>query len=192
MPTCRRNGADRRPILGGERSLGSVIKLLTPSDDYTAEYNAWLGSFPDHVYPTRLIIKRFYRADWGDDGARHFSVDSDQRPTGPRAEGSTATSSSAPTCGSASRRRSWRTFKLRQDFHPAAKVQTEDDITASVVVPADRARRRAPTAFSPQVRRQLRVPPLPAARRRDPPRPRPADGSRTWRARTTSSPTSSR
>ena len=32
----------------------------------------------------------------------------------------------------------WRTFKLRQDFIAAAKVQTEDDITASVVVPAGR------------------------------------------------------
>ena len=31
-----------------------------------------------------------------------------------------------------------RTFKLRQDFMPAAKVQWEDDITASVTVPASR------------------------------------------------------
>ena len=30
---------------------------------------------------------------------------------------------------------SWRTYKLRQDFAPAQKVQTEDDITASVIVP---------------------------------------------------------
>ena len=29
----------------------------------------------------------------------------------------------------------WRTFGLRKDFHPAVKIQTEDDITASVVVP---------------------------------------------------------
>ncbi len=33
----------------------------------------------------------------------------------------------------------WRTFKLRQDFAAAQKIQTEDDITASVVVPATRA-----------------------------------------------------
>ena len=31
---------------------------------------------------------------------------------------------------------SWRVFGLREDFHPAAKVQMEDDISASVVVPA--------------------------------------------------------
>ena len=32
----------RRPILSAERSLGSVIKLLTPSTDYSEEYNDWL------------------------------------------------------------------------------------------------------------------------------------------------------
>ena len=36
-----------RPILSPERSLGSVIKLLTPSPgEYTDEYNAWLASIP--------------------------------------------------------------------------------------------------------------------------------------------------
>jgi len=30
---------------------------------------------------------------------------------------------------------SWRTFGLRKDFHPAVKLQVEDDITGSVVVP---------------------------------------------------------
>src|SRR5690606_19187189 len=35
-----------RPILSSERSLGSVIKLLTPSVDYTDEYNQWLESIP--------------------------------------------------------------------------------------------------------------------------------------------------
>src|SRR4029079_3575172 len=33
----------------------------------------------------------------------------------------------------------WRTFKLRQDFAPAFKIQMEDDISASVVLPAARA-----------------------------------------------------
>ena len=31
---------------------------------------------------------------------------------------------------------SWRIFKLRPDFNPADKVQFEDDITASVVLPS--------------------------------------------------------
>src|SRR5208282_4167735 len=48
-----------RPLLSPSRSLGSVIKLLTPSEDYTPEYNAWLASFPDHIYPVVYLIKRF-------------------------------------------------------------------------------------------------------------------------------------
>jgi hypothetical protein len=31
---------------------------------------------------------------------------------------------------------SWRIFKLRPDFNPADKVQVEDDITASAVLPS--------------------------------------------------------
>ena len=32
---------------------------------------------------------------------------------------------------------SWRIYKLRPDFNPADKVQVEDDITASVVLPRE-------------------------------------------------------
>ena len=50
-----------RPILSPLRSLGSVIKLLTPSEEeYTAEYNAWLKTIPDHIYALVYAIKRFY------------------------------------------------------------------------------------------------------------------------------------
>ena len=40
-----------RTILDSRRSLGSVIKLLTPSSDYTDEYNAWLRSIPSRSSP---------------------------------------------------------------------------------------------------------------------------------------------
>ena len=43
-----------RPILSLERSLGSVIKLLTPSAEYTDEYNAWLRSHSADHPATRL------------------------------------------------------------------------------------------------------------------------------------------
>ena len=50
----------------------------------------------------------------------------------------------------------WRTFGLRKDFNPAAKLQMEDDITASIVVPADRmADRRSEGASCGEVRPQL-------------------------------------
>ena len=48
-----------RKVLDPARSLGSVIKLLTPSPDYNDEYNAWLEGIPPHVYSMALIIKRF-------------------------------------------------------------------------------------------------------------------------------------
>ena len=42
-----RNGIDHRLILSEERSMGSVIKLLTPSSlEYNDEYNAWLRAIP--------------------------------------------------------------------------------------------------------------------------------------------------
>ena len=89
----------------------------------------------------------------------------------------------------------WRTYKLRQDFVAADKVQMEDDITASVVVPARRlvglpGRVRRPP--QPQARAELRVPALPAPRRRDPSGPRQADRGGHGRARGSSARTSSR
>ena len=65
-----------RTILSPLRSIGSVIKLLTPSDTmYTDEYNDWLRSIPSHVKELVFIIKREYREDWGDDWDRRFTVD---------------------------------------------------------------------------------------------------------------------
>src|SRR5262245_48238007 len=67
MPTLSRGSSRPRPILSNERSLGSVIKLLTPNPDYTPEYNAWLESIPKHVRALVFVIKRFFRSDWSDD-----------------------------------------------------------------------------------------------------------------------------
>ncbi|MEO7653478.1 MAG: hypothetical protein ABIZ80_23715, partial [Bryobacteraceae bacterium] len=38
-----------RRILSSERSLGSVIKLLTPSPDYTGEYNTWVRNLSQTI-----------------------------------------------------------------------------------------------------------------------------------------------
>ena len=125
-----------RPILSNERSLGSVIKLLTPSAEYTDEYNAWLSQLPNYVYPLIFIIKRFYRADWHDDWRKHFGVDivngfpgHELKYAGRRLVGTyLRVGLNSPGA--------WRTYKVRQDFAAASKIQTEDDITASVVVPS--------------------------------------------------------
>ena len=79
--------APSRPLLSPQRSLGSVIKLLTPSDDYTAEYNAWLASFPDHIYPWSSSSSATSRPGVGRRLAGALRRGLDQRPPGPRAEG---------------------------------------------------------------------------------------------------------
>jgi hypothetical protein len=125
-----------RPILSPARSLGSVIKLLTVNEtDYTPAYNTWLRAIPNHVRAIVFIIKRFYQPSWGDDWRKHFSVDIING-----APGHELKFDGRRLVGSYLRvglqdEELWRTFKLRQDFMPADKVQMEDDITASVVVP---------------------------------------------------------
>ncbi|MBK7080828.1 MAG: hypothetical protein IPN24_03105 [Betaproteobacteria bacterium] len=136
-----RNGVDHRPILGPERSLGSVIKLLTPSPrDYNEAHNGWLESIPQHVKELVFVVKRFYRTEWGDAWRDHFSVDAiNGRPGNElKLDGRKLVVNTLRVGFAADG--SWRVFGLRHDFHPAGKVQTEDDITASVVAPPrDRA-----------------------------------------------------
>ena len=47
-----------RPILGPERSLGSVIKLLTPAPAYNEDFNNWLRSLPAHIKDCLLYTSR--------------------------------------------------------------------------------------------------------------------------------------
>jgi hypothetical protein len=127
-----------RPVLSPQRSLGSVVKLLTPSEDYTDEYNAWLASFPNYIYPIVFIIKRFAPQEMLEDWRDMFGVDSingfpghELKAFGRNLVGTYLRVGLLSSQG-------WRTFKLRQDFIAADKVQTGDDITTSVVVPAAR------------------------------------------------------
>jgi phosphoenolpyruvate carboxykinase (diphosphate) len=128
-----------RPFLSPDRSLGSVIKLLTPSlAEFTPQYNTWLESIPNHVRALVFVIKRFYRPEWGDDWRPHFSVDIINGAPGHelKYEGRRLVANYLRIGREESS--AWRTYKLRQDFVAADKVQMEDDITASVVVPARR------------------------------------------------------
>jgi len=128
-----------RALLSPERSLGSVIKLLTPNPaDFTPEYNAWLKSIPNYMRAIVFIIKRFYRQEWGDNWREHFSVDIVNGVDGHelKHDGRKLVGSYLRVGLDASG--AWRTYKLRQDFLAADKVQMEDDITASVVVSRDK------------------------------------------------------
>jgi len=136
----REHGRERaaRPILSGERSLGSVIKLLTPSSEYTDEHNAWLHELPRTIRQLIVTVKRYYRPEWGDNWRQYFTVD---RTDG--FQGHELKFDNQKLVGNYLRvgydpNGSWRIFKLRPDFNPADKVQVEDDITASVVLPRER------------------------------------------------------
>lgn len=125
-----------RPILSPKRSLGSVIKLLTPSDEYRDEYNAWLNSIPKRILSLAFIIKRFHQPEWGDDWLSHFGVDLVNGQPGNELKLHNRKLVGVYLRVGFHGERGWRLFKVRQDFAPAAKIQMEDDISASVVVPA--------------------------------------------------------
>lgn len=129
------NGKDHRSILSDERSLGSVIKLLTPSREYTDEYNTFLRSIPGHVKELLFTVKRFYKPEWGSDWRSHFSVGiMNGRPGHAiRIDGDRIITNQLRV--GFQEDNSWRLFSLRPDFSPAVKIQTEDDITASTVCP---------------------------------------------------------
>lgn len=129
--------ATRKP-LSTERSLGSVIKLLTPSSSHAAEYNAWLECIPPRILALVFLIKRFHRPEWGDNWHQQLAVDVVDGAPGHELKmfGRRIVASYLRVGFDADEQ--WRTFKLRQDFIPAEKVQMEDDITASVVAPVAR------------------------------------------------------
>lgn len=124
-----------RPILSADRTLGSVIKLLTPTSDYTDEYNRWLAGVPSDILALVFLIKRLYRPEWGDAWREHFTVDIVNGEDGHELKVDNKKAGGTYLRVGLLHNHGWRTYKLRQDFFPAAKIQTEDDISASVVVP---------------------------------------------------------
>ena len=132
------HGPKSRMILSPQRSLGSVIKLLTVSEDYTDEYNRWLRSIPFYIKDLVFLIKRYYKEDWGDTWRERFSVDDINGKLGNELKYRNQYIRSHYLRIGYNPKGGWRTFSLRKDFNPAAKTQTEDDITASVVVPRSR------------------------------------------------------
>jgi len=128
---------DQRPILSFERSLGSVIKLLTLDEhDYTPAYNAWLNSIPQYVKELVFVVKRYYKPELGTHWRDHFSVDIINGTPGNELKCDNRKLVTTYLRVGFDADGAWRTFGLRKDFHPALKVQMEDDITASTVVPA--------------------------------------------------------
>ncbi|TFH52079.1 hypothetical protein E4J66_09345 [Actinomyces viscosus] len=126
---------NHRSILSERRSLGSVIKLLTPSSMYTDEYNAFLESIPAHIKELIFTVKRFYQPSWGKDWRSHFSVGIINGRKGNSLRLDEELIKVNMLRVGFEDDGAWRLLSLRPDFSPAAKVQTEDDITASIVAP---------------------------------------------------------
>ena len=97
-------------------------------------------------------MKRFYKPDWGDKWRENFSVDIINGTPGNELKCHNRKLISNFLRVGYDADGSWRVFGLRKDFYPAAKVQMEDDITASVVVPAERLQNLNPDYSNPSVK----------------------------------------
>lgn len=146
------HGRKSRKLLSPERSLGSVIKLLTPSELYTDSYNAWLNTLPAYIKDLVFLIKRYYKPDWGDDWRNRFSVDSiNGNPGNELRYRKTKINTRYVRVGFGSDG-SWRIFSVRKDFIPAQKISTEDDITASITAPRTMVERIDPDFLYPSAK----------------------------------------
>ena len=142
----------KRPILSHERSLGSVIKLMTVSPEYTDEHNAWIESIPASVRQLLITVKRYYQQDWGDNWREHFGVDQINGKMGNELKFENQKLTANYLRVGYDPNGSWRIHKLRPDFNPADKVQVEDDITASVVLPKESLNHLDPEYSNPSVK----------------------------------------
>ncbi len=143
---------DNRSFLDPERSMGSAIKLLTPSKKYTDEYNKWLRSIPMYVKGLVFIVKRFYKQEWGHNWRDHFTVDSVNGKPGNELRLRNHRLYASYLRVGFEKDGAWRTYKLRQDFTGADKLQMEDDITASTVVPTRELNNLNPKYTNPAVK----------------------------------------
>lgn len=127
---------DGRLILSPARSLGSVVKLFTPSPHYTDEHNAYLSSIPRYIRDLVFVVKRFWKPDWGEDWRRRFGVDVINGMSGNELKYRDSKLVTHYLRVGYTPGGSWRTFSLRKDFNPSRKIQREDDITCSVTIPS--------------------------------------------------------
>jgi hypothetical protein len=142
----------QRPILSVERTLGSVIQLFTPSAEYTPEHNQWVSEMKQTVKQLMYTVKRYYRPEWGGNWREHFTVDRINGFLGHELK-----LDNQPLVSNYLRLGydpdgSWRIYKLRPDFYPAEKIQMEDDISVSAVLPRESLNDLDPEYPNPSVK----------------------------------------
>lgn len=141
-----------RTILDNSRTLGSVIKLLTPAAEYSDEYNKWLNSVPQRIKGIVYIIKRRYHNELDLHWRDYFSVDKINGTPGNELKFNKRKLITNYLRVGHDLDNSWRIFQLRQDFYPVQKVQVEDDISASIVLRADQLSYLNPEYKNPSVK----------------------------------------
>ncbi len=146
------NPRPSRKILSTERSLGSVIKLFTPSTEYSDEFNAWLDTIPQRIKDLIYMIKRNHREDWGSNWRKYFSVDRINGVPGNELKFQDRRLEAYYLRVGRDSTQSRRIFQIRGDYAAAQKVQFEDDITASVVLNAENIKYLNPEIQQPSIK----------------------------------------
>ncbi len=144
--------ATPRSVLDQRRSLGSVIKLLTPSDDYTDEYNEWINTIPQRIKDLVYVVKRRYHIEWNNHWKEFFAVDKVDGKAGNELKFMGRKLITHYLRVGHDLDNSWRIFRVRQDFYAAQKVQTEDDISASIVLSSEMLSNLNPNYTNPCVK----------------------------------------
>ncbi len=129
-----------RPFLSPKRTLGSAVKLLTPSDQYSDEYNEFVENIPSHIRTLVLYIKRLYKGgeEMGYDWKKDMSVEVINGRNGNTLLYKNERVTASYVRIGFSPEGDWLMHKLRSDILPAHKIQMEDDISASITVSASR------------------------------------------------------
>ncbi len=134
-------GVPSRTILDPNRSLGSVVRLFSPSEEFSAAYNQFISLIPRTVRDFIFTLKRYYKPEWGDDWRSRFRVDSVNGQPGFLLKFRNQTVLTQYLRVGFAEDGSWRVFGLRHDFVPSTKLQREDDISASITIPASAVKR---------------------------------------------------
>mmetsp|Transcript_65390 Transcript_65390/g.160999 ORF Transcript_65390/g.160999 Transcript_65390/m.160999 type:complete len:1316 (+) Transcript_65390:100-4047(+) len=139
-----------KDLLDPKLSLGRMIRVLSPCPEFTDEHNSFISAIPTHIRELLCVLKQNYKTEWGENWRTAFHTDAINGALGHEVKAGEdgALLSSYLRLGFRSKydediplktedthNVAWRTFTLRQDFFPSFKLQTEDDISASVVVP---------------------------------------------------------
>lgn len=137
--------APSRSFLSADRTLGSAVKLLIPNDDNSEEFNDFLGNIPVHIRSLVLFVKRLYRGDhrklnWKD--CMSVEVINGQKGSNLKYNGIEVVGSYVRI--GFNQNGDWMLNKLRSDFAPSLKIQTEDDISASITLPSSQIKNLNP------------------------------------------------